>query len=50
MIPYLDECVREYSDMQAEVVQHIHSENGCGQTKNVRRSGIGKSKNVAKGR
>lgn len=25
MIPFLDEAVREYSDMQAEVVQHIHS-------------------------
>lgn len=25
MIPYLDEAVREYSDMQAEVVQHVHS-------------------------
>ena len=26
MIPYLNEAVREYSDMQAEVVQHIFSE------------------------
>lgn len=25
MIPYLDEAIREYSDMQAEVVQHVHS-------------------------
>ena len=23
--PYLNEAVREYSDMQLEVVQHIHS-------------------------
>jgi ribosomal protein S27AE len=26
MLPRLDEAVREYSDLQAEVVQHIHSE------------------------
>lgn len=26
MLPYLDEALREYSDLQAEVVQHIHSE------------------------
>lgn len=26
MAPHLDEAVREYSDLQAEVVQHIHSE------------------------
>lgn len=26
MVPRLDEAVREYSDLQAEVVQHIHSE------------------------
>jgi len=26
MIPSLDEAAREYSDLQAEVVQHIHSE------------------------
>jgi hypothetical protein len=26
MIPFLDEAVREYSDLQAEIVQHIHSE------------------------
>ena len=25
MVPYLNEAVREYSDMQLEVVQHIHS-------------------------
>ena len=25
MIPFLDEATREYSDMQAEVVQHVHS-------------------------
>lgn len=25
MIPFLDEAIREYSDMQAEVVQHMHS-------------------------
>ena len=26
MIPSLDEAVREYSDLQAEIVQHIHTE------------------------
>ena len=26
MVPFLDEAVREYSDLQAEIVQHIHSE------------------------
>jgi hypothetical protein len=26
MLPFLDEAVREYSDLQAEIVQHIHSE------------------------
>lgn len=26
MVPYLNEAVREYSDLQAEVVMHIHSE------------------------
>ncbi|MDR1762760.1 MAG: hypothetical protein LBR64_02215 [Dysgonamonadaceae bacterium] len=26
MSPYLDEAVREYSDLQAEIVQHVHSE------------------------
>ncbi len=26
IIPHLDEAVREYSDLQAEIVQHIHSE------------------------
>lgn len=26
VLPYWDEAVREYSDLQAEVVQHIHSE------------------------
>lgn len=26
MLPRLDEAVREYSDLQAEVVQHVHSE------------------------
>ncbi|GHT33577.1 hypothetical protein FACS189434_08040 [Bacteroidia bacterium] len=26
MVPFLDEAVREYSDLQAEVVQHVHSE------------------------
>ncbi len=25
MLPRLDECAREYSDMQAEILQHIHS-------------------------
>jgi hypothetical protein len=25
IVPYLNEAVREYSDLQAEVVQHIHS-------------------------
>jgi len=26
MVPFLDEAAREYSDLQAEIVQHIHSE------------------------
>jgi hypothetical protein len=26
MLPFLDEAAREYSDLQAEIVQHIHSE------------------------
>jgi hypothetical protein len=26
MIPFLDEAAREYSDLQAEIVQHVHSE------------------------
>ena len=26
ILPYLDEAVREYSDLQAEILQHIHSE------------------------
>ena len=26
MIPFLDEACREYSDLQAEILQHIHSE------------------------
>jgi hypothetical protein len=26
ILPHLDEAVREYSDLQAEIVQHIHSE------------------------
>ena len=26
MVPFLDEAVREYSDLQAEIIQHIHSE------------------------
>ena len=34
MIPRLDEAVREYSDLQAEVVQHIHSEKWVIETQN----------------
>lgn len=26
MVPFLDEAAREYSDLQAEIVQHVHSE------------------------
>lgn len=45
MIPYLDECVREYSDMQAEVVQHIHSEKWMWSNQECKTcSGIGKVK------
>lgn len=43
MIPRLDEAVREYSDLQAEVVQHIHSEKWVIQTQNCTKcSGTGK--------
>lgn len=34
MLPNLDEAVREYSDLQAEVVQHIHSEKWVLDTQN----------------
>lgn len=43
MIPRLDEAIREYSDLQAEVVQHIHSEKWVIQTQNCTKcSGTGK--------
>lgn len=34
MIPRLNEAVREYSDLQAEVVQHVHSEKWVIETQN----------------
>jgi hypothetical protein len=45
MVPSLDEAAREYSDLQAEVVQHIHSEKYRYATEECpacRGSGVGK--------
>lgn len=48
-IPHLKEAVREYSDLQAEVVQHIHSEKWTYQTQKCSIcSGLGKINSESK--
>jgi len=43
IVPRLNEAIREYSDMQAEVVQHIHSEKWIyAQQQCIKCSGVGK--------
>lgn len=43
MVPHLKEAVREYSDLQAEVVQHVHSEKWTYLTQNCTEcAGVGR--------
>lgn len=45
MVPSLDEAAREYSDLQAEIVQHIHSEKYAYTNADCKTcSGVGKTK------
>jgi len=46
MVPFLDEASREYSDLQAEIVQHVYSEKFVySNTECIQCQGLGKVKN-----